>query len=336
MVVSIQNGSWDDYLWNGSNYYLYHNMETGKFEFIPYDYDLSFGIGYGQERWDTRNVYRFQHPTLPRPLATRILSQDQYGNLYSSLLSEYLTRTYSPQLIEPRIVRWKDMIASAVEEDIYRTLDFGWDIKDFHRSYDEGLGGHVFMGLKPFIRSRYEATMRQLRPFVPTPPPPAPEAAPAPAPTPIIDCSTTPTLVINEICASNRGLISDPLGEYDDWIEIYNYGTETVRLGGMYLTDDPSFPKKFAIPDSIAIPPKGFFLFWADSAMYQGPDHLPFRLSRGGEMAGLYDRDACGNRKIDLAAFGAMEQDISFGRKTDASPEWRYFEHPTPGESNTK
>ncbi len=258
MVVSIHNGSWDDYLWNGSNYYLYHNMETGKFEFIPYDFDLSFGIGYGAEQWDTRNVYRFQHPNLPRPLATRILGQKEYRNLYSALLSEYLDRIYPPTLLEPRIDGWKNMISSAMEEDLYRTLDFGWDIKDFHRSYDEGLGGHVRMGLKPFIRSRYEATLGQIRPYVPTPVPPAPASAPVTTTAQTVDCSTTPMLVINEICASNRTLIRDPYGEYDDWIEIYNYGTEAVGLGGMYLTDDPSFPKKFMVPDSLSIPGKGF------------------------------------------------------------------------------
>ena len=336
MVVSIHTGSWDDYLWNGSNYYLYHNLETGKFEFIPYDYDMSFGIGSGEERWDTRDVYRFQHPRHPRPLATRILSQGKYMNMYSFLLNEFVIRYYSPQILEPRISQVKDMIGSAAEEDMYRTLDFGWSIRDFHRSYDEALGGNVTMGLKPFIRSRYEATLGQLRLFVPPPLPPAPGSAPPATPTPIVDCSTTPTLVINEICASNRTLISDDFGEYDDWIELYNYGGESLWLGGMYLSDDPSFPKKYRIPDSVLLPRKSHFLFWADGSMYQGPDHLPFRLRRAGEAVGLYDRDVCGNRKIDLIVFGPMERDISFGRKADVAPEWLYFEHPTPGESNTK
>ena len=45
-------------------------------------------------------------------------------------------------------------------------------------------------------------------------------------------------LVINEVMASNDITIADPQDEYDDWIEIYNYGDTAFDIGGMYLTDD--------------------------------------------------------------------------------------------------
>jgi hypothetical protein len=41
------------------------------------------------------------------------------------------------------------------------------------------------------------------------------------------------TLVINEFMASNNSSVQDPQGRYDDWIEIYNYGTEPS--GGFQL-----------------------------------------------------------------------------------------------------
>jgi hypothetical protein len=56
------------------------------------------------------------------------------------------------------------------------------------------------------------------------------------------------SLVINELMASNSSCIRDPQGQYDDWVEIYNYGTEAINVGGMYLTDDPSVPSKWRIP----------------------------------------------------------------------------------------
>ncbi|MBN2180338.1 MAG: hypothetical protein JW715_00380, partial [Sedimentisphaerales bacterium] len=46
------------------------------------------------------------------------------------------------------------------------------------------------------------------------------------------------TLVINELMASNKSAAQDEQGQYDDWIEIYNYGTNAIYMGGMYLTDD--------------------------------------------------------------------------------------------------
>ena len=49
---------------------------------------------------------------------------------------------------------------------------------------------------------------------------------------------TTDTLVINEFMASNSNCIQDPQGQYDDWVELYNYGTDAIDVGGIYLTDN--------------------------------------------------------------------------------------------------
>jgi hypothetical protein len=58
---------------------------------------------------------------------------------------------------------------------------------------------------------------------------------------------------INEFMAENETTIQDPDGEgYPDWIEIYNAGTTTIELGGMYLTDDANDPTKWMIPISIS------------------------------------------------------------------------------------
>ncbi|MBN2312275.1 MAG: lamin tail domain-containing protein, partial [Sedimentisphaerales bacterium] len=71
-------------------------------------------------------------------------------------------------------------------------------------------------------------------------------------------------LVINELMASNSTCVEDPQGQYDDWIEIYNDGNETIDIGGMYLTDDLSLPTRWQIPADNLIPAGGFLLIWAD------------------------------------------------------------------------
>ena len=45
-------------------------------------------------------------------------------------------------------------------------------------------------------------------------------------------------LVINEIMASNDQTIADEFGEFDDWIEIYNNGNQSINLFGYHLSDD--------------------------------------------------------------------------------------------------
>src|ERR1044072_8407283 len=44
-------------------------------------------------------------------------------------------------------------------------------------------------------------------------------------------------LFISEFMASNTRTLADEDGDFEDWIEIYNNGTNTVDLNGWYLTD---------------------------------------------------------------------------------------------------
>ncbi|MGC8887034.1 MAG: lamin tail domain-containing protein, partial [Verrucomicrobiia bacterium] len=71
---------------------------------------------------------------------------------------------------------------------------------------------------------------------------------------------------INEWMADNISYIVDPAtGGYDDWFEIYNPNTNDIDLSGYYLTDNPSNPTQFKIPNGVIIPAKGYFLVWADN-----------------------------------------------------------------------
>jgi len=143
-------------------------------------------------------------------------------------------------------------------------------------------------------------------------------------------------LVINEFMASNTTFIEDPQGQYDDWIEIHNYGTHATDMGGMYLTDDLSVPTKWRIPEtdsaSTTVPAGGYLLIWADGDTTGAGLHANFRLSAGGEEIGLFDTD--GTTLMDSIIFGEQVTDISYGRDPDASENLRFFGQPTPGAAN--
>ena len=144
-----------------------------------------------------------------------------------------------------------------------------------------------------------------------------------------------PTLVINELMAQNTSSIQDSHGDYDDWIELYNYGNSAVDVAGCYLTDDLTDPTKWRIPAGdpsiTTIPAHGFLLIWADNEAQQGLLYANFKLSAGGESLGLYD--AQGNL-LDSLTFQAQEPDVSFGRWPDGADQWQHFSTPTPGKSN--
>jgi hypothetical protein len=67
---------------------------------------------------------------------------------------------------------------------------------------------------------------------------------------------------INEFMSSNSSTISDEDGAYSDWMEIYNPEPVAVNLKDYGLTDNPSQPFKWTLPD-ISIEPGAFLLVWA-------------------------------------------------------------------------
>ncbi|PKP18415.1 MAG: hypothetical protein CVU06_12185, partial [Bacteroidetes bacterium HGW-Bacteroidetes-22] len=124
--------------------------------------------------------------------------------------------------------------------------------------------------------------------------------------------SLTPgTLVINEILADNTTTASDEAGEYDDWFELYNGGTEAIDLSGYYLTDDETNPTKWEVPDGVTITPDGYLIFWADEDEEQGLTHTNFKLSKGGEVLMLTDNEGT---TVDSVVFGAQTTDMGYAR----------------------
>jgi hypothetical protein len=140
-------------------------------------------------------------------------------------------------------------------------------------------------------------------------------------------------LFINEFMASNSNTIADEHGDFDDWIEIFNAGSEAVWLGDKYLSDNLNNPAKWAFPDT-TISAGGFLIVWADDQPEQGPMHTSYKLDKDGEEIGLFDNEASNYALIDSYVYGPQETDISTGRNGDGAGEWVFFATPTPGSSN--
>lgn len=139
-------------------------------------------------------------------------------------------------------------------------------------------------------------------------------------------------LKINEFMADNETTITDPQGEYDDWVEIWNGGDQAVNLGGMYLTDDLTEPDKWAFPDTV-IEAGEFLLVWADDDEGDTGLHATFKLSASGEEIGLFRQEAGFMALLDSVIFGIQSADVSYGRYPDGSSDW--FElYPTPESEN--
>ncbi|MFC1792646.1 lamin tail domain-containing protein [Planctomycetota bacterium] len=143
-------------------------------------------------------------------------------------------------------------------------------------------------------------------------------------------------LVINEFMASNSNIILDPQGQYDDWIEIWNSGVDSIDIGGMFLTDNLSIPMKWLIPGNnptlTTIPAGGYLLIWADEDSTDYGLHANFKLNADGEEISLFYSD--GATLIDSISFPEQTTDISYGRDPETNGQIRFFAIPTPGQEN--
>ena len=148
---------------------------------------------------------------------------------------------------------------------------------------------------------------------------------------------TVGTVLINEICASGSTYTNEFGGSSPDWLEIYNPNFDTLKLekDRWYVTDETTFPYKFALPE-IKIPPRKFFIICCDSNDSIAQQvHTNFSLSSNGEtVAVFYKTEAGPFLQIDVHSYNSAVSGVSIGRIPDGSTNWANCSLMTPGTSN--
>ncbi len=162
LAVEVLTGHWDAYSYNKNNYYLYHNVSTGKFEFIPYDPDNTLGISWPDRDWTQRDVYNWSKGGEDRPLTKKILQNDIYRDRYSFFMKRFLDEEFNATRMNPFVDNVKSRIQSFAENDVYRTYDYSFSYADFLNSFDQSLGSFVKEGIKPYISKRNASAWSQL------------------------------------------------------------------------------------------------------------------------------------------------------------------------------
>jgi spore coat protein CotH len=163
IAMDVVTGNWDGYIYNKNNFYLYHNTETGKFEYIPYDLDNTFGIDWFGRDWGTRNIYDWeQHSPETRPLYVRLMASPEIKAQYSFYMKQLLDMLGNTDSLFAEIDRVRNLISPSVIIDPYHSLDYGYTFADFMNSYNIALGDHVTYGLKPYLQTRLETASEQL------------------------------------------------------------------------------------------------------------------------------------------------------------------------------
>lgn len=146
------------------------------------------------------------------------------------------------------------------------------------------------------------------------------------------EAQSAKSIVINEIMASNVGVVMSPAYNFDGWVEFYNPTGTDINLSGMYLSDDANNLKRWKMPSDIGtIPAKGFLVVWLGSDDIKD-NQAPFKLNCDGGMICL--SNASGSLMVSQDYPKAMSR-TAWARKTDGGSEWSWTANPTPGATNT-
>ena len=157
LAWEVTTGHWDNHSFNKNNFYLYEDPASGLMEFISYDADNTFGIDWFNIDWATRSPFQFG----TYPLYTKILTNPAAQRRLKLFLNEFGTLAGSAAW-RNRNEALRAQLAPFVEEDVYRTFDYGYDSLDFWNALDVAGGAHVKSGIHPFMTSRIAATSSQV------------------------------------------------------------------------------------------------------------------------------------------------------------------------------
>ncbi|MFM1942668.1 MAG: hypothetical protein RI897_1650 [Verrucomicrobiota bacterium] len=135
-----------------------------------------------------------------------------------------------------------------------------------------------------------------------------------------------PTLRINEVLMSNVTGVTDSAGDREPWIEIVNTGATAVSLDGLYLSNDPNNPGRWAFPAGWSILPGGYLVVFADGEEVEtvGSEfHTNFRLLPG--LGGTWNVQlsmdvGSGFVGVDAMAGRTPVADVSVGLVPDGYP----------------
>ncbi|MFL2997991.1 MAG: CotH kinase family protein [Candidatus Neomarinimicrobiota bacterium] len=421
-AINILTGSWDDYRFLRNNFYLYHNPDNDLINWIPYDYDNSFGIDWFDINWSIIDPYEYTViDNDGRPLIDYMFSQIRYRNLFSHFLQFYNEQLFQGDSMYQKLIYYLELISDAAENDTYRTLDYGFSFNDFLNSYSINYeNAHVKQGILEFIADRKESLTNQIvfdgndpiiyeglidsdviivgetlgvktaifgdienaeffykhenedewssvlllhQPILNSKHVENHDRWIAEFSVyisgkydwyifasnnsnydkfpiydyksfEVLDSVSNQSILINELLAKNETTNVDEAGEYDDWIELWNYADIEIDLANYYLTDNKENLIKWQFPDSSAqIQPNEHMVIWCDDDLGDGYLHTNFKLSSDGEFLALIYPD--GETILDSVTFPSQTYDISYGRILSSQNEYQWdYLLPTPGFSN--
>lgn len=150
----------DSYTLSARNYYLYQNIQLGRWQWIKWDCNETFGsYAMGVPGDMTELDVAFDGGNFERPLLERILANDNLRNDYFAAMCDLREAFFNSTYLDPRLEAIKTLIQEAVYNDsnkMYSNADFDFNFENNLSMGGPGGGGPggTLYGLHPFISDR--------------------------------------------------------------------------------------------------------------------------------------------------------------------------------------
>lgn len=307
--------SLDSYIGNARNYYIYQRTDTGQFTHMLWDANLAFGnFAMGMGSGTDPTEYSVFPPSAvggfggiigggggsenTLMIVEKVMAVEEYNTAYLRALAQMLREGFDADSIAARIQQLEDLIRVAV----YNDPNLQTELEEFEPEIEDTI---------EFVEDRAAYVNVQLNIY-----------------------AEKTDLQLNELMTVNQGTITDNMGDYDPWVEIYNLGPGMVTTSNMFLTDDSGVPNKWRIPTQ-DIDDGEFLLLWLDGETTEGTNHASFTLDPDGGDLYMYMTSGSGYELVDSVSYPALDPDFSFGRFPDGDGLWHVLDDVvTPGEPN--
>ncbi|KAF9996312.1 hypothetical protein BGZ79_009941 [Entomortierella chlamydospora] len=184
MALEYLMGGFDQYWWSGSNYFIYFNpalSATGKWQWVPTDFDGTFGNGpLDKPNVTYKNYYNFQPD---HPLVSKLIINNTAINAqFEQILTEIVCTAFKPEAMNAHMDSLHSMISLDVQWDYTLTphslgKNHGYTFEDFNNNMVAS-AGDMGVGLKPWVEGRANTVAADLGFTIPpgtadrVPPPP--------------------------------------------------------------------------------------------------------------------------------------------------------------------
>ena len=157
LAVNVLLTNLDSFLGGSQNHYIYLEPDSNKFQFFPWDMDISFGVFPFNGTPETRRKLSINHPGgKGHILIERVLNIPRYKKTYHDYLDTYLSSIFAEDKMHQQIEKVGEFVRPMVKINGPKATD-GFDgvLADSPKWYEE----HP---IKYFVTKRRESVRRQL------------------------------------------------------------------------------------------------------------------------------------------------------------------------------